>query len=228
MILKASNLTKRYGKKEVLKGLDFEIEKPGIYAVLGKNGAGKTTFFRLLTSIEKSDDGKIEISGQTDLDRKIGYLPTDQYFYPRILGKEYLQFCLHARKMPVNDYEKYNDLFELPLKTEVRSYSSGMKKKLGIMGLLLQDNSIYLLDEPYNGLDIESVMLVGKIIEKLALQGKTVILSSHILSSITDITKNIFYLKNGVLTDYREKSISSLTEELLSGDKLSKLDSFFK
>jgi len=157
----------------------------------------------------------------------LGYLATDQYFYPRMTGKEYLEFCLHARKLPQENFDRFNSIFDLPLKQEVNSYSSGMKKKLGIMGLLVQNNTILILDEPYNGLDIESVLLVGELLKKLQKVGKTILISSHILSSITEITSKLFLLKDGNLTDYSNRNIEELKSELLNEDRLNKLNDLF-
>jgi len=137
-MISAKKISKSYGDKQVLKELNFIVSKAGIYAIVGKNGAGKTTLFRILSGIENKDSGELEITDQKEDSRNIGCLATEQYFYPKMLGKEYLQFCLHARKLPTDNHDRYNEIFDLPLNKQIDSYSSGMKKKLGIMGLTLK------------------------------------------------------------------------------------------
>ncbi|WP_223857723.1 ABC transporter ATP-binding protein [Sphingobacterium micropteri] len=182
------NLHKSYGKYQILKDLHVDFLPGKVYGIVGANGAGKTTFFRCLAGMEKYD-GYITADLQPLKDH-IGYLPSEIFFLPKITGKEYLALLMEARNKKPRNLNEQN-IFDLPLDQYVSSYSTGMKKKLGILGVLLQNNHIYILDEPYNGLDFQSSLLLTDIIHRLRAKDRTVILSSHIFGSLAETCDSI-------------------------------------
>lgn len=188
------DLSKYYGKNQVLKNINISFEKGKVYGIVGENGSGKTTLFRCIAGLEKYK-GKIT-SDFKQLKNHLGFLFTEPYFFPKITGKEYIQLLLNARNIKAQNIETSN-IFDLPLNQYASTYSTGMKKKLALTGILLQENEYYLLDEPFNGVDIQSNIIITEIISQLKKIGKTIIISSHIFSTLADTSDEIHLLKKG-------------------------------
>lgn len=191
-----SNLSKKFGNKKVLENISLSIKKGSITGIVGKNGAGKSTLFNCINGLI-SYSGKVLINNQST-HGKIGFLPATPMFMSKITGKEYLQLVCNASKVNYSTIEEVN-FFNLPLNKYAETYSTGMKKKLALNGVLIQQKDILILDEPFNGIDIESNELIKDIIVKLKENNKTIILSSHILSSLFDICDSIYELNNNKL-----------------------------
>lgn len=203
---------KSYGKNVVLSGVQFSLEQGQICGIVGKNGAGKTTLFKCFCGLE-SFQGEINSPFEL-LKDQIGYVPTSPYFISRMTGLEYLTLVLQARKRSTSSVLEKN-IFDLPLNEYASTYSTGMKKKLALLGALLQDNEIYILDEPFNGVDLEGNMLIAAIIKELKAKGKTVLLSSHIFSSLSELTDAIYVLDKGSLSaPVQPNQFQSLEKEL--------------
>ena len=200
-MIRIKNVSKHYGKQKVLAGINLTFEKGKVYGIVGKNGAGKTTLFRCLADIE-TYDGSID-SDYIDLKNHIGLLETNPVLLSRITGWEYLKLLTKARKVEVNDFEIQN-IFDLPLDQYAETYSTGMKKKLALTAILLQKNEVFILDEPFSGVDIQSNILITAIIDELRRKDKIVLISSHIFSSLSAICDKIFLLDKGVI----EKEVS--------------------
>lgn len=219
------NLYKSYGKHQVLKDLQMDFHAGKVYGIVGANGAGKTTLFRCLAGLEKYD-GHIS-ADLHPLKEYVGYLPSEIYFLPKITGKEYLTLLIEARNKKPQNLNDQN-IFDLPLDRYVSSYSTGMKKKLGILSVLLQGNSLYILDEPYNGLDFQSSLFLTDIIHRLRSENKTVILSSHIFGSLAETCDSITLLRNGHFERTAEKDNFSDLKHQISEVLLRKnLDAIF-
>lgn len=188
-------LHKSYGSKPVLKGLSARFEKGLVHGIIGLNGAGKTTFFQSICGLQEYT-GKIYDTELTSLKNHIGYVPTEPYFFPRIKGKEYLAFMQHAKNAPAT-----NSMFsfDLPLDEYVDNYSTGMKRKIAFLGAMTGSSEIYILDEPFNGVDIKSNLVLKQKILELRAAGKTILLSSHIISSLTEVCDEVHLLKDGVI-----------------------------
>lgn len=204
------NLCKKYGNKIVLNNVNLSFEPGNLYGIMGENGAGKSTLFRCLT-FQESYDGEIELPSKDT----IGYLPDTPYFYPLIKGKEYIEFCLRARGQNTTDIEieKYNELLQLPLDEYAVNYSMGMRKRLVMLTLMLQKSEIYILDEPFNGLDLLGSLTLKKWLDRLRDDNKTVIVSSHIISSLTDICDSITYIHSGEVVETFDEMNPKLIEE---------------
>ena len=217
-------LCKSYNSKEVLKDIDLNLFKGTVYGIVGENGAGKTTLFRCIAGLE-SYSGSIQSEIQP-LKEKMGFLTTDPYILSKITGKEYLRLLSHARQVKVEDWDTKN-IFDLPLDQYAESYSTGMQKKLAITAILLQENELFILDEPFNGVDIQSNILITEIIHHLKSLGKTIIISSHIFSTLSDTCDTIFHLSDGRIKQQYEKSnfhlLESEIKEVTIGDRIKRL-----
>lgn len=218
-------LSKKYGAKQVLKNINLQFSKGEVYGIIGENGAGKTTLFKCLSGLEDYE-GKI-FSDFNILKDHIGLLLTESFFFSRITGREYIQLLCNARHKDTGNIDERN-IFDLPLDQYASTYSSGMKKKLVFSAILMQENDCYIFDEPFNGVDIQSNVIITEIIHRLKGLGKTVIISSHIFSTLSDTCDLIYLLSNGEVTRTIYKGDFKLLEEeykmLTIGTKLDKLN----
>ncbi|UPT66873.1 MAG: ATP-binding cassette domain-containing protein [Sphingobacteriales bacterium JAD_PAG50586_3] len=193
-MIKVKNLSKSYGSNNVLKDINLDFLNGKVYGIVGENGAGKTTLFRCIAGLEDYD-GEIEAE-VTPLKNHLGLLLTEPFFFSKITGSEYIRLLCNARNTPIKDMESRN-IFDLPLNQYASTYSTGMKKKLALTAILLQENKYYILDEPFNGVDIQSNIILTEIIHKLRELNKIVIISSHIFSTLSDTCDEIHLLRKG-------------------------------
>ena len=224
-MIKIQGLSKYYGAKQVLKDINISFKKGNVYGIVGENGSGKTTLFRCIAELEKY---KGEITSDfKKLKNHLGLLFTEPYFFERITGKEYLQLLLNARNIKTKNIKAKN-IFDLPLGQYASTYSTGMKKKLALTAILLQENDCFVLDEPFNGVDIQSNIIIIEIIKKLKELGKTVIISSHIFSTLSETCDEIHLLKNGeFIKQVNKENFSKLEAEMKGvaiGGLIAKLD----
>lgn len=224
-MIKINGLSKSYGNLEVLKSISMEFSKGKAYGIVGENGAGKTTLFRCIAGLE-SFNGEI-ISDIIPLKNHLGLLLTDPYFFSKITGKEYIRLLCNARgKTNVNIDDK--NIFDLPLHQYASTYSTGMKKKLAITAILLQENEYFIFDEPFNGVDIQSNIILTEIILKLKELHKIVLISSHIFSTLSDTCDEIHLLRKGELIKSVQKSafknLEQEMKEFTIGNRIEKLE----
>lgn len=179
--------------KTVIKGLNLKMEENKIHGVVGLNGSGKTTLLNTIFGLKRPISGIVLYKGEKANKNDISYLMTENYFYSNITGREYLQLFKNKDFLT----GKWNGLFLLPLDELIESYSSGMKKKLALLGTLKQDKPVMILDEPFNGLDIESTQILRMILLKLKEQNKTIIITSHIIETLTNLCDSIHFLEGG-------------------------------
>jgi len=193
-MLTADKLTVAYGNNTVLENLSAAFQPGMIHGLVGLNGAGKTTFLNTLFGIKHAISGQVTYEGQPLKRADIGFLETENFFYSYITGSEYLS--LFEKNGKSFDVERYNNIFKLPLNQLVDDYSTGMKKKLALMAILRQDKPVILLDEPFNSLDLETSRILYLLLLRLKERGKTLIITSHIIESLTKICDDIFVLNN--------------------------------
>jgi ABC-2 type transport system ATP-binding protein len=224
MMISIKDLSKSFGANHVLKNINLEFDRGKVYGIVGENGAGKTTLFRCIAGMEKYE-GEI-MSDFDKLKNHLGFLQTEPFFFSKITGREYIQLLCNARGVKPGDISERN-IFDLPLNQYASTYSTGMKKKLALAAILMQENSVFILDEPFNGVDIQSNMIITDIIHKLKDLGKTVIISSHIFSTLSDTCDEIHLLKEGefIRKVYREEfsDLEHSMREITIGDKIEKL-----
>lgn len=218
-MLLINDLHFQIGKKEILKGVQASFEKGKIYGILGKNGAGKTTLFRTLFGFYKAQRGQINYEGQILRKQHLSFLETDNFLYPYMRGREYLQLIKDDAVL----IQKWNAVFDLPLQQLTQEYSTGMKKKLALIGVLLQDRDILLLDEPFNGVDLESNEKIMSILQKLKSE-KTILVSSHILSTLSEISDHIFVLEDGFFVQKIDRSDFKAFEQNLKQEIKQNID----
>ena len=202
------NLTKLYGQNTILENINVSFDKGMVHGIVGANGAGKTTLFKCICQLTVYL-GSIE-SDYPTLKNHIGYLPTDPYVISRITGHEYLQLFAVVRQMPYQK-AKTNNIFKLPLDQYVSTYSTGMLKKIALQAVLLQKNDIIILDEPFNGVDIQSNMIITEIIQLLKEKNKLVLIASHIFETLDKVCDKIYLLKDKhIESTYLPESFSTL------------------
>ena len=227
-MLEVNDLHKAYGRHEVLRGVSLAVRPGTIHGLVGANGAGKTTLINCLYGLETGFTGRVGVGGDARPVRELtGLVPYEPYFYPRLTGREYVEFCLQARGRPVPDLRPWNQLLELPLGQYATDYSAGMKKKLALLAVLVQGFPYLILDEPFNGLDLEANLLLKAILQRLRDQGTGILLTSHILGTLTEVADEATVLVAGrVQRHYRAAEFGTLEADLLAalhGEKLSQL-----
>ena len=208
-MLRITGLHKRFGDKEVLRGLDLSVPEHSIYGFIGKNGSGKTTTMKTVLGLLRADSGEIIVNGekvvygQTDTNRYIGYLPDVPEFYPFMTAKEYLRFCGEITEMSRADIEERTrellTLVGLADETHrIKGFSRGMKQRLGIAQALLSRPKLLVCDEPTSALDPVGRKEILDIL--LAIKDQTTVLfSTHILSDVERICTDVAFLKDGVV-----------------------------
>jgi ABC-2 type transport system ATP-binding protein len=223
-MIEITDLSKQYGALKVLENVNISFGKGKVYGIAGENGAGKTTLFRCIAGLE-TYHGQI-VSEMAPLKNYLGFLPSEPYFFPKMTAGEYVRLLANARKRKIDDIEDKN-IFDLPLNRYVSEFSTGMKKKLAITAILFQGNAYFLLDEPFNGIDMQGNLIVTEIIHKLRSLNKTVILSSHIFSTLTETCDEICLLQEGKLCKTVQradfKALESEMKSLLIGKKIEKI-----
>ncbi|HQR02305.1 MAG TPA: ATP-binding cassette domain-containing protein [Ferruginibacter sp.] len=225
-MIQVTGLSKNYGDKQALKNINLRLERGRVYGIAGENGAGKTTLFRCIAGLETCEG---EIRADKDpLKNHLGLLPTEPYFFSRITGIEYIRLLCNARQKQAADIESRN-IFELPLKRYASTYSTGMKKKLALMAILLQDNDYFILDEPFNGVDIQSNIVITELILSLKQRNKIIVVSSHIFSTLHDTCDEIHLLHEGTIQRSVQKDgFGALEAEMKEASVGKKIDQLFK
>ena len=203
-MIKIQNLTFRFSSHKVLDDISIEFKNNQINGIVGLNGAGKTTFFNVLSTTLKTQTGDIMLDGNPLSNKNVAYLETVNFFYSRITGNEYLKIFKQTN-LDFN-LDSLQEFLKLPLDDLIETYSTGMKKKLALLGVLKQDKKIFLLDEPFNGLDLETNKILELIITALKEKGKTIFVSSHIIDPLLAVCDQIHYLDNGKFARTFDKS----------------------
>jgi len=212
-MIEIKNLMVSYGSKIVLNGLSASFNSSGIHGIVGLNGAGKTTLFNAISGVVIPDSGEILFNDRKIKHSDSEFVETDNYFYSNITGSEYLNIFPATNEN--FSLEAFQELFKLPLGDLIETYSNGMKKKLALLAVLKQDKPVYIFDEPFNGLDLETNKVLEIVIKKLKEKNKTIFISSHILEPLEDICDNIHLLSKGIISSsYNKENFSGLKSSL--------------
>jgi ABC-2 type transport system ATP-binding protein len=227
------NVTKSFGEKKAADAVTLHVGDGEIFGFLGPNGAGKTTAIKMMTGVLTPDEGSIRINGidtaESPLEAKrlIGYVPDSPDQFTRLKGIEYLGFMADVYDVPAKERTgRINSLaeqFEMAssLGDPISSYSHGMRQKIVIMGALLHDPAVWILDEPMTGLDPKSAYLLKQMMRKHADAGKTVFFSTHVLEVAEEICDSVAIINRGrILYSGR---ISELREHFGADNTLEKI-----
>lgn len=198
-MLEIKELQFSFKNKIIFKDLNLTFKPNKIIGIVGKNGVGKTTLFRSIAGIYTPENGTILLNGAPFSKQSVAFLPTDPFFYDYMNGNEYIELVNGKSQ---NDY---TDLLDLPLQQLIDTYSTGMRKKLAFAAIIAQHRPIQILDEPFNGVDLESNEVIKQIIQSEK-QDKITLISSHVLSTLTDICDEIYFIKEGFLCEYYDKN----------------------
>jgi ABC-2 type transport system ATP-binding protein len=213
-ILNINQLTKHYGKLTAVNGLNLSIEKGAIYGLLGPNGSGKTTTLGMILDVIRPSSGSFSWfanSNQNVNRHKIGAIIETPIFYPYLSGQKNLEIFCKIKKIDFSDIERVLKIVELyeRRKDTFKTYSLGMKQRLAIAGALLGEPEVLILDEPTNGLDPQGIAEIRNLIIKIAKQGITIILASHLLDEVQKVCSHVLILKKG------KKLISGKVDDIL-------------
>ena len=193
-MIQIDQLRVQYGSQIVLRDVTLGLA-PGIHGIVGLNGSGKTTLLNTLAGFRQPTAGTITAGGKPLPGREVGFLETSPFFYPRTTGREYLELFRIAN--PAFDVAGWNRLLELPLDRLIEHYSTGMRKKLAFLGVICLNRPLVIFDEPYNGVDLESYRTMKRVIEMLNDGSRVILITSHVLESLTSLCDHIHHLHGG-------------------------------
>lgn len=209
------HISKTYGNKneKAVDDVSFEVHLGEIFGFVGPNGAGKTTTIKMIVSLLAPNSGKIRINGidnQTDIlgaKKQFSYVPDNPELFEKIKGIEYLKFMADVYQVPASDrqerIERYLDIFEIKnaVNDPIGSFSHGMKQKLALVGALIHDPQVFILDEPMVGLDPKASFELKKIMREHCDRGRSVFFSTHVLDVAEKICDRIAIIKKGKLIE---------------------------
>jgi ABC-2 type transport system ATP-binding protein len=214
-ILSINGLHKRYGKIQAVNNLSMEVEKGSVFGILGPNGSGKTTTLGIVLGVVNPDEGQFSWFGNKNSkeDRKrIGAILEQPLFYPYLTADKNLRIIAKIKGIDPGDIDRVLKTVELYERrhSKFRTYSYGMKQRLAIAAALLGNPEVLIFDEPTNGLDPRGIAEIRELIIKIAEQGITIILASHLLDEVQKTCSHVIVLKNG------ERLFSGKVKEVLN------------
>ena len=203
-IISIHNLHKHFGKVRALDGFDMSVAPGEVHGFLGPNGAGKSTAIRILLGLLKKTSGQVELFGQdpwkdaVELHGRLAYVPGDVSFWPNLTGGEIIDILGRLRGgLDESRREHLLTRFELDPTKKFRTYSKGNRQKVALVAALASDVELYILDEPTSGLDPLMEQVFQREVRYIKQQGKTVLLSSHILSEVEALCDRVTIIKEG-------------------------------
>ena len=216
-MIQVENIYKKFGKVEVLKGLDLSIKKGGIFAVLGPNGSGKTTLIKSILGMVIPNKGSILINDINILKthqyrNDIDYLPQIANFPSNLTVQELLNMIKNLRKKPTGDLELLTAFgLDSFLDQKLGNLSGGTRQKVNLVLAFMFDSELIILDEPTTGLDPVSLIYLKQVIQREKKKGKTILITSHIMSFVEEVADEIVFLLDGKI--YFKGSIKKLQEQ---------------
>ena len=234
-ILTITNLSKKYkgNDKYSVKDLSFSVKEGELFAFLGPNGAGKSTTIKCITGALPYSEGNIKICGHDlrespiDAKKNIGYVPDNHFTYDTMTGNEYINFMSDIYGVGVNDRktraDKYLQLFGLTdvAQKPIGGYSHGMKQKICVIGALIHNPKLWILDEPLTGLDPQSAYNLKELMKEHCKEGNSVLFSSHIIEVVEKLCDRLAIIDKGSLL------ISGSMEEIRAKNSDNSLEEFF-
>lgn len=223
-ILEIKNISKKLGKKQILNDITFEIKEGEIFGFVGPNGAGKTTLIKTILGLYKQDKGQVTIGGyslEKDFEKamsKIGAIIENPEMYDYLSGKNNLK--IYASISNINDENYINQIIktvklENRINNKVKTYSLGMRQRLGLAQALISKPKLLILDEPTNGLDPLGIKGLRELLKKISKEDNiAVLISSHILSEIELICDRIAIIDNGSLVEIKDLNKKQKEEKL--------------
>lgn len=206
-MIEVKNLTKRFGPKVVLRGLDFLVNQGDFVALLGPNGAGKTTFLRILASLSRPLTGLVRIAGYelpaqaSAVRKRLGFVSHLPLLYGDLTAEENLSFFGQIYAIP-DLQTRMNEVLSLVglqkrRRDLVRTYSRGMQQRLAIGRAVLHDPEVILFDEPHTGLDQDACTMLDEVLKGVAGRGRTIVITSHDLGRVSQLAKRFDILSKG-------------------------------
>lgn len=204
-LLQVHQLRKKYGNLLILRDISFDINEGDIIGLVGPNGAGKSTLLRSILAIEEVERGSVKVKNisnqNSDFYKFVSFIPSDNYLYMQLTGYDHLAFVANIYQLGKAAIEEVIDQIGISTYVDqpVKTYSYGMRQHLLIALSILTKPSIILMDEPFNGLDPTSTIELKELIRKLHAQRISLIISTHNLDILEDLTKTIWFIRDGML-----------------------------
>jgi heme exporter protein A len=208
-MIEVKKLIKRFGLKNILRGLDFSVAPGEFVALLGPNGAGKTTFLRILATLSRPSMGTVKVAGHqlpkesAQVRARLGVVSHLPLLYPDLTAEENLRF--YAQMYGIANYQsRISEVLEMVglenrRKDLVRTFSRGMQQRLAIGRAVIHDPEVMLFDEPYTGLDQDASEMLDEVLRSVAAEGRTVVMTSHDLVRAEDLATRFDILSRGVI-----------------------------
>lgn len=207
-VIEISGLTKSYGKTQALCGIDLTVQQGEVHGFIGMNGAGKSTAIRILLGMLKKDGGKVKLLGGdpfkncVELHKRLAYIPSEINPWPNLSGGEVIDLLSRLRGKPNSQRRaELIERFQFDPSKKCHSYSKGNRQKVALIAALVSDVELYIFDEPTSGLDPLMESVFQDCVREMAKRGKTVFLSSHILSEVEKLCDRVTIIKEGRIVE---------------------------
>lgn len=207
-VVKTNNLTKKFGRFTALDGVNIEVHKGEVYGFIGPNGAGKSTTIRILLGILKASGGEAKVFGKdtwkdaVDIHKQLAYVPGDVNLWPNLTGGEVIDLFVKLRgSSSKSRREELIEKFDLDPSKKCRTYSKGNRQKVALIAAFSSDANLYILDEPTSGLDPLMERIFQECVMRVNAEGKSVLLSSHILSEVEKLCDKIGIIRQGKIIE---------------------------
>lgn len=206
-VIETDHLKKYYGPTRGLEDGTLQVKENEIFGFIGPNGAGKTTLIRLLLDLIKKTDGTARVFGKKPeqnapwINARVGFLPSEAFFFPEMKAREVIRFYSEMRNADQDRIDSLIDRLKFDTEKTISELSFGNRKKLGIIVALMHDPDILVLDEPTTGLDpLMKQSFLDLLLEEKK-KGRTIFLSSHVLSEVEKVCDRVAFIKNGIVTE---------------------------